>query len=335
MTEDIIAVDAFGGDYSPHEVIKGALEAAEQYGIRIVLVGRKNVLRTLLRKYPADSTISIIDAKQYIGYDEHPVKAIRSKPDSTIVIGTKLIKENKAAAFVSAGNTGAVLAAAFLYLDKLENVERPALCGVININPSNPVLLIDAGANVDCRPIFLVQFAELGNIFARQILNLESPRVSLLNIGEENVKGNALTKETYQILISSKVNFIGNIEGHDIFKNKTDIIVTDGFTGNIVLKTMEGFGEYFRDLIQPEQSLRVSNGIYGPALIQYSEMLSKVKHMDYKEYGGACLLGVKGNIIVAHGRSKSTAIKNAIYLAYQTSKSKVLEAVKEQTLTAK
>jgi glycerol-3-phosphate acyltransferase PlsX len=333
MTEDIIAVDAFGGDYSPHEVIKGALEAVEQYGIKIALVGQKNVLNMLLRKHSSKENISVINAKQTIGYNEHPVKAIRSKPDSSIVIGTKLIKEGNASAFVSAGNTGAVLAAAFLYLDKLENVERPALCGVININPSNPVLLVDAGANVDCRPTFLVQFAELGSIFAKKILNLASPRVSLLNIGEEDVKGNVLAKETYQILANSKVNFVGNIEGHDIFKNKTDIVVTDGFTGNIVLKTMEGFGEYFRDLLQPEKSLKVANGIYGPALIQYSEMVSKVKHMDYKEYGGACLLGVKGNIVVAHGRSKSTAIKNAIYLAYQTSRSRVLEAVKEQTLT--
>jgi glycerol-3-phosphate acyltransferase PlsX len=333
MTESIIAVDAFGGDYSPHEVIKGAVEAAEQYGIHIVLIGQKNVLKMLLRKYSPKNSIDIIDAKQNIGYNEHPVKAIRSKPDSSIVIGTKLVKEGNASAFVSAGNTGAVLTAAFLYLEKLENVERPALCGVININPSNPVLLIDAGANVDCKPLFLAQFAELGNIFAKRILSLESPRVSLLNIGEEEVKGNALTKETYQILTKSDINFTGNVEGHDIFKDKTDVIVTDGFTGNIVLKTMEGFGEFVTDLLQPEQSLKVTNGIHGLALIQYSEMISRVKHMDYKEYGGACLLGVKGNIIVAHGRSKSTAIKNAIHLALQTSKSRVLEAVKEHTST--
>jgi glycerol-3-phosphate acyltransferase PlsX len=331
MTETIIAVDAFGGDYSPHEVIKGAVEAAEQYGIHTALIGQQNVLKMLLRKYSSQNAITIIDAKQSIGYHEHPVKAIRSKPNSSIVIGTKLVKEGNASAFVSAGNTGAVLTAAFLYLDKLENVERPALCGVININPTHPVLLIDAGANVDCRPLFLAQFGELGSIFAKRVLSLESPRVSLLNIGEEDVKGNSLTKETYQLLKKSDINFTGNVEGHDLFKGKTDVVVTDGFTGNIVLKTMEGFGEFVTDLLQPEQSLKVSSGISGQALIQYSEMINKVKHMDYKEYGGACLLGVKGNIIVAHGRSKSLAIKNAIHLAFQTSTSQLLEAVKEHT----
>jgi glycerol-3-phosphate acyltransferase PlsX len=331
MTEPIIAVDAFGGDYSPHEIIKGALEASDQYGIHTVLVGQKNVLNMLLRKYSSKNTIPVVDAKQSIGYHEHPVKAIRSKPNSSIVVGTKMVKAGDASAFVSAGNTGAVLTAAFLYLDKLENIERPALCGVINVNPSHPVLLIDAGANVDCRPLFLAQFAEFGSIFARRILSLKTPRISLLNIGEEEVKGNTLTKETFEILSKSDINFIGNIEGHDIFKGKTDVIVTDGFTGNIVLKTMEGFGEFITDLLQPEQSLKVTSGISGKALIQYSEMINKVKHMDYKEYGGAGLLGVKGNIIVAHGRSKSTAIKNAIHLAYQTSKSNVLEAVKEHT----
>jgi glycerol-3-phosphate acyltransferase PlsX len=331
MTETIIAIDAFGGDYSPHEVVKGAIEAFEQYGIQTILIGQKNVIKMLLRKYSPKISIPIVDAKQNIGYNEHPVKAIRSKPNSSIVIGTKLVKDGSASAFVSAGNTGAVLAATFLYLDKLENIERPALCGVININPSNPILLVDAGANVDCRPLFLAQFAELGTIFARRVLSLESPRVSLLNIGEEDVKGNALTQETYQLLKKSDINFAGNIEGHDLFKGKTDIVVTDGFTGNIVLKTMEGFGEFFTELIQPERSLKVANGISGRALIQYSEIISKVKHMDYKEYGGACLLGVRGNIIVAHGRSKSVAIKNAIHLAFQASNSRVLEAVKQHT----
>lgn len=333
MTKHIIAVDAFGGDYAPHEIVKGAIEAAEQYSIEIALIGQKSALKMLLRKYPTKAAISILNAGQSIGYNENPVKAVRSKPDSTIVIGTNLVKTGDVSAFISAGNTGAVLTAAYLNLPKFENVERPALCGVININPSHPVLLIDAGANVDCRPIYLAQFAEMGSIFARQLLSYQFPRVSLLNIGEEKMKGNSLTKETYQILAKSNLNFVGNIEGHDILKGNTDVIVTDGFTGNIVLKTMEGFGDFLKDILNPEQSLKVINGIYGPALIKYSELLSKAKTMDYKEYGGACLLGIKGNIIVAHGRSNSTAIKNAIYLAYQTSKSNVLELIEYHKLS--
>jgi glycerol-3-phosphate acyltransferase PlsX len=324
----LIAVDAFGGDYAPQEIVKGAVEAANQYKIEIALVGQKPVLRMLLRKHSKNVKLNIIHASQIIDFNEHPVEAIRSKRDSSIVIGTNLVRDGIASAFVSAGNTGAILAAAYLNLKKVAGIERPALCGVIQINPLNPVLLIDAGANVDCRSKFLVQFAELGNYFAQLILGVNQPRIALLNVGEEDIKGNFLAKETFQLLKKTSLNFIGNIEGHEILKGKADVIVTDGFTGNIILKTMEGFGEFFQDLLKPEESARLANSIQGSALVHYTELLSRTKLMDYKEYGGACLLGVNGNIIVAHGRSQAKAIKNAIFLAHQTTVANIADYIK-------
>lgn len=325
----LIAIDAAGGDFAPHEIVKGAIAAAEQFPIEIALVGKKATLQMLERRLLKKSLFTIYNASQVIDYKEHPVQAIRSKPDSSIVIGIKLVKEGIASAFVSAGNTGAVLAAAYFGLNKLENVDRPALCGVINIDPDKPILLIDAGANVDCRPNHLVQFAKLGSIFASKVLNITSPKIALLNIGEEEIKGNSLVKATYQLLKNDQINFIGNIEGHEILKGKADVIVADGFIGNILLKTMEGFGEFFRDLLKPEMASQLVNSLHGSALVHYNELITKARRMDYKEYGGACLLGVDGNIIVAHGRSQATAIKNAIYLAYQTASMNIVESIKK------
>jgi len=193
----LIAIDAAGGDYAPHEVVKGALEAAEQYQIEIALVGQEAPLKMLGRRLRKKSAFHIFNASQEIDFNEHPVQAIRNKPDSSIVIGTNLVRDGIADAFVSAGNTGAVLTSAYFNLKKLTCIERPALCGVINVNPLNPFLLIDAGANVDCRPNYLVQFAEIGNIFANRVMNMASPRIALLNVGGEEVKGNSLAKDTH------------------------------------------------------------------------------------------------------------------------------------------
>jgi glycerol-3-phosphate acyltransferase PlsX len=324
----LIAVDAFGGDYAPQEVVKGAVEAADQYHIDIAMVGKKTALQMLRRRYGEKSSFEIINAPEVIEFNEHPVQAIRNKPDSSIVVGTKMVKDGVASAFISAGNTGAVLAAAYIILKKIAHVERPALCGVIGVNPENPVLLIDSGANVDCKPSYLVQFAQLGNIFAEKIFENTNPKIALLNIGEEEIKGNSLSIETFQLLKKTSLNFIGNIEGHEILKGKADVIVTDGFTGNIMLKTMEGFGEFFQEMILTDQSSKVVEDMQGPALVHYTELISRAKRLDYKEYGGACLLGVNGNIIVAHGRSHSKAIKNAIFLAYQAANMNIAECVR-------
>lgn len=311
----MIVVDADGGDYAPHEVIKGVLEATEDCEIDIALVGRKVVLEKLLRRYAKDREFTIIEASQSIGYDERPVQAIRNNPDSSIVVGTKLVRDGIASAFVSAGNTGAVLSAAFVILGKIEYIQRPALCGIIHVSAARPLLLIDAGANVDCQPSYLIGFAQLGAAFARGFLDTDSPRVGLLNNGDEATKGNLLMRDSYQLLKKSNLNFIGNIESQDILTGKADIVVTDGFTGNIVLKTLEGVGDMFHQFEEVARSIGVDYQLQGAALVHYEKLTSIVRRMDYEECGGALLLGVRGNIIVAHGRSRSKAIKNAINLA--------------------
>ena len=242
----IIAVDAAGGDYAPHEIVKGAIKAAQEYEVEIALVGRRNVLHVLagrsLRKYG----ITIVEASQVIEPNESPVRAIRNKPDSSIVVGINLLKSGDAQAFVSAGNTGAVLGAALLNLGKVKGVARPAIGCFLDTMSSLPTLLVDIGANADCRPEHLVEFARLGSIYSKCILGIESPRVGLLSNGGEETKGSRLVKETYRLLKKAKdINFVGNIEGHDIHKRKTDVIVTDGFTGNIVIKTIEGLSDNF------------------------------------------------------------------------------------------
>lgn len=327
MNKMIIAVDAEGGDFAPRELVKGAIEAASEYDIELILIGQKAVLDMLVRRQAKKKKISVLEASQSIACSEPPVQAVRKKPDSAIVIGTKLVKEGKASAFVSAGSTGAVLAAAFLYLERIKGVQRPALCGLIQINPDNPVLIIDVGANVDCRPDHLVQFGQLGSIFAREFLKVDLPRVGLLNNGEEEIKGNALIRESFQHLKKSNLNFIGNIEGQDILQKKADVIVTDGFTGNVVLKALEGFGDAFLKVLGIGESLKVDRQLQGSALVHYVQLASMVERTDYKKYGGALLLGVNGNIIVAHGRSQARAIKNAMHLAYRAVETNVVDAI--------
>ena len=239
----IIAVDASGGEYAPHEIVKGAIKAAQEYNMDIILVGNKSVLQLLARKYLNKLNISIVDASQTISFDESPIKAIQDKPKSSIVIGINLLKEGTASAFVSAGNSGAVVAAALLNLGKIEGIPRPAIGSFLNIVPTTPTFLIDVGANVDCRPEHMIWFAHLGAIYVRQILNIASPRIGLLNIGQEESKGNKLIRESYKLLKETNLNFVGNIEGQDIFKGTAEVIVTDGFTGNILLKTLEGIGD--------------------------------------------------------------------------------------------
>jgi glycerol-3-phosphate acyltransferase PlsX len=329
----IIAIDADGGDYGPREIVKGATEAANEYQVDIALLGKKAVLDMLVRRHSKKQNCIIIETGQTITCDEQPVQAVRNKPNSSIVVGTKLVKDGFASAFISAGNTGAVLTAAYLILGQLPDIHRPALCSVIHIIPSNPFLLIDVGANVDCQANHLAQFAQLGSTFARGLLDIDKPRVALLNNGVEEIKGNLLMRETYKLLKESDLNFVGNLEGQDILNGKTDVIVTDGFTGNIVLKSLEGFVDIFQHLLGRGQSLNIDRHLQGSALVHYSDLTSMVKRMDYKEYGGACLLGVNGNIIVAHGRSHAKAIKSAVQLAHRAAESQVVEAIKEAIST--
>lgn len=327
----IIAVDAAGGEYSPHEIVKGAIKAAQEYDVQIALVGRRDILYVLAGRHLGKLDMSIIDARQTIGYDDSPIEAVRSKLNSSIVVGTNLVRDGAASAFVSAGNTGAVLYSALLNLGKIKGIERPALGSIININTTAPVLLIDAGANANCRPGHLVQFARLGITYVREIFGIDSPRVGLLNTGEEETRGNRLIKESYPLLKKAKMNFIGNLEGHDITRGTTDILVTDGFTGNIVLKTIEGLGDTFLKLRQVGEILSAARHLQGRALLLDVGLGSLVKRMDYREYGGACLLGVNGNIIISHGRSQAKTIKNAIGLAKQTVEKNICQRIKEES----
>ena len=327
----IIAVDASGGDYAPHEIVKGAIRAAQEYDVEIALVGKKDVLHVLAGRSLRKTGITIIDAPQNIDCNESPMKAIRDKPDSSIVVGVNLVKSGEASAFVSAGSTGAVFGASLLALGKVNGVTRPAIGCFLDDISSFPALLVDAGANADCRPEHLLEFARMGSLYSKYLLKIESPRVGLLSNGAEQHKGNHLVQETYRLLKeAADINFVGNLEGHDIARRSTDVIVTDGFTGNIVIKTIEGLNDNFLGSLRQMGHI-FSSGyrLRGRDLLRDIGLGSLVKKMDYTEYGGACLVGVNGNIIIAHGRSQAKAIKNAIGLARETVEKGITEIIRE------
>ncbi len=327
-----IAVDAMGGDYAPVEIVKGVIKAIHEYkGIEIILIGKQPLLHVLAGKQIKKLGISVVHAEQNIEFHEHPMEALRNKPDASIPVGIGLIKQGKADAFISAGSTGAVFAAALTMLGKVEGVSRPAIASIINLSHTRlPALLLDAGANADCRPQHMVQFAQLGNLYASRIFGLASPRIGLLSNGTEDTKGNRLTVETHQILRKSGLNFIGNIEGNDLVNDVADIIVTDGFTGNILLKALEGLGESIVRIRGVEKAHTTGNPrLTGKSLSAAVGLSSFIRNMDYSEFGGACLLGVRGNVIISHGRSKAKAIKNAIGIANRTAEQNIAKALSE------
>ncbi|MBN1189704.1 MAG: phosphate acyltransferase PlsX [Dehalococcoidales bacterium] len=326
----IIAVDAVGGDYAPGEIIKGSVQAVEENDINIVLVGKKSLIHVSGARRLKNSRITIMDASQIIEADEHPMKAVLGKPDSSIVVGINMLKENKAQAFVSAGNTGALFGAAYLKLGLMEGIERPAICAILDITEATPVLLLDAGANADCKPHYLVQFAEMGDNFARRVMGIDSPRIGLLSNGIEETKGNRLVVESHELLKNCGLNFIGNIEANDMAKSKADVVVTDGFTGNVVLKTLEGMGDAVQNFKQLWHSVYKDSNVHGSTLHHSLGLQSWAKKLDFREVGGACLLGVNGNVIKAHGRSRSNAIKNAINLARQVTASNIGVLLKKE-----
>jgi glycerol-3-phosphate acyltransferase PlsX len=326
-----IAVDAMGGDYAPVEIVKGVIKAVHEYkGLEIILIGKQPLLHVLAGRQLKKLGIIVVHAEQNIEFHEHPMEALRQKPDASIPIGIGLLKAGKADAFISAGSTGAVFAASLVMLGKVEGVSRPAIASIINLSHSSlPALLLDAGANADCRPPHLVQFAQLGNLYASRIFGLESPRIGLLSNGSEDTKGNRLTIESHQLLRQAGLNFIGNIEGNDLVNDVADVIVTDGFTGNIILKALEGLGESIVKMHGGEKTRTGNSRLTGRALSDDTGLRSFIKNMDYSEFGGACLLGVKGNVIISHGRSKAKAIKNAIGIANRTAERGIAQALSE------
>jgi len=321
-----IALDAMGGDLSPVEPIKGAVLAAKEFEIDIALVGPPNVLEAELKKHPRSRRVSVVAGGDAIGMEEDRiVQAVRQRRDASINVATGLVRDGDADAVVSAGNTGAVMASAFLFLGRIPGIERPALGTLLPYNAGR-VFLIDAGANADCRPSQLVQFAEMGAAYMERVMGLQRPRVGLLNVGEEPGKGNELIQEAFERLRESDLNFIGNVEGVHVHKGVCDVVVTDGFTGNVALKVGEGIADY---ILEQVRGVIKSSPLYVSAAILLKPALrSALKRLQYEEYGGAHLMGVNGVVVIAHGRSDAVAIKNAIRLAKDAAGSGLLETMR-------
>ncbi len=311
-----IALDAMGSDNAPEPEVAGAIRAARELPVEVILVGRQDVIEQQLKSYPQrPANLSVLHAPEVIGMDESPVAAIRKKRDSSINIGVQLLKDKKVDAFVSAGNTGAVASASTLIAGLLPGIERPGIA-ILLPGVKGDTLLIDVGANIDPKPLHLLQYALMGEAYVRCVLGKSRPTVGLLNVGEEETKGTEFIKETYGMLEGSGVNFVGNVEGHDIFSGEFDVIVCDGFAGNVALKTAESLAHAINFLLK--RSLKMSPITRLGAWLARDAFLQLRKEVDYAEHGGAQLLGVDGISIIAHGASSGKAIKNALRVAYES-----------------
>jgi glycerol-3-phosphate acyltransferase PlsX len=335
-----VVLDAMGGDRAPGVVIDGAVRAVQAYDVEIILVGREaEIKRELARHDTDDLKLSILHASEVVEMDEH-VDAVKSKPDASIRVGMRLVREGQADAFVSAGNSGAVMASAIFDLRRIRGIKRPAL-GVVYPAADTPVLLIDNGANTDPTPENLVQFAQMGAVYAERLMGFPNPRVAIVSNGEEAEKGNRLVRETYPILEASGLNFVGNAEGKDLCKGIAEVVVTDGFTGNVMIKLTEGIvsflARYFRRELTGGILGKLSLVLLVPSLIlalpglalQLPALRRIVKRLDYAEHGGVPLLGVDGVVIIAHGRSNAKAIKNAVRVAIESAEAGLVDVIKQ------
>jgi glycerol-3-phosphate acyltransferase PlsX len=315
-----IALDAVGTDKAPEPEIRGAILACRALPVRVHLVGPEVELRDLLDEYLENEDLPILihHASERIAMDEKAAHAVRAKKDSSMRVGLKLVREGQAAGFVTAGNTGAAMATAKMVLGALPGVDRPALATPMPTSTGRPCVLLDVGANVDCKPQNLAQFAVMGEIYARSVLKIEAPRVGLLSIGEEEAKGNDLTHEAYPLLKALPIRFMGNVEGRDIFNGNADVIVCDGFVGNVALKTSEGIGRFVRDALRESLNRTVTRKV--GALLSRQAFNDFRRRLDPTEYGGAILLGVRGVCIIGHGSSNDRAIFNGIRVAYEFAK---------------
>lgn len=325
-----IVVDAMGGDHAPAVVVDGAVQAARDLGLEVILVGRRPAIEAELGKHDwAGLRITLRHASEMIAMDEHnPAAAVKAQKDSSMVVGMELVKQRKADAFVTAGHSGAALAAALFRVGRIRGIRRPALSTIFpSQTPQGHCFLLDIGANADCKPEYLLQFAMMGSVYAERVLNVPRPRVAIVSNGEEEGKGNELVQETVPLLRASPLNFVGNAEGKDIPWGVADVIVTDGFTGNVIIKLSEGVSGLLMKIIKEE--------ITGSSLSKVGGLLAKPafdavkRRLDYREYGGAPLLGIDGVVIVAHGRSDAWALRNAIRTAAQAVENGVLEAIKQ------
>jgi phosphate acyltransferase len=325
-----IAIDAMGGDRAPEEIVAGALRAREELGVEVLLVGDPQQIESKLPPKTNIGQVEIVTAEEAIAMDEEALSAIRRKPKASINVAMDLVKARRADAVVSAGHSGAAMAAALLRLGRLPGIDRPAIGAVFpTMVAGKPVLILDVGANVDCRPKFLEQFAVMGSIYSQYVIGIEKPKVGLLNIGEEDCKGNDTAVRAHQMLReNTHINFVGNAEGRDVLSGHFDVIVCDGFVGNVLLKFAEAVGEVMLQIIREElpQGLR---GQIGTAILKPN--LRQIKQrMDHAEHGGALLLGVGGICIISHGSSQAPSIFNAIRMAKEAVDNQVLQRIQSQ-----
>jgi phosphate acyltransferase len=325
-----IAVDAMGGDHAPRSEVEGAIRAASEYPVRVILVGLEDVVRAELARHPnaAELPIEVRHATEFITMQDSAAKAVRTKKDSSIKVASRLMRDGEARGVVSAGNTGAAMVAAKIMQGMIRGVDRPALASAFPTVKGVPVVVLDVGANVDCTPEMLAQFAVMGEVYSRIIFRNRRPRVGILSIGEEEHKGNDLTRRTLPLLKALPIHFIGNLEGRDIFSGAADVVVCDGFIGNVTLKVSEGLVEFIVATLRESLEATV-RGKLGAVLSRdaYRELKKRV---DYSEYGGAPLLGVKGVNIICHGRSNANAIKNAIRTAVEFAQGRVNEKIEAE-----
>lgn len=324
-----IIVDAMGGDFAPGEIVHGVVKAVKEYNHDIVLVGDQRLIDQELKKYSGYSKdkIFIVHTEEVVTMDDSPSQIVRGKKNSSIHIGLKMLKNGEGSGFFSAGNTGAVMAVAKLFLRTIEGVDRPAI-GAIMPTLKGHSVMIDVGANVDCKPIHFLQFAIMGAAYAKIVLNIENPTVKLLSIGEEDIKGNEMTKSVFKMLQSFRgINFKGNIEGKEIFKGVCDVIVSDGFAGNVALKASESAGMYISTLLKEELTRDIVSKL--GAFLAKGAFKRIKKRIDYTEYGGAPLLGVNGAVIIGHGSSSSNAVKNAIRVAGELAEQRISSIIEQ------
>jgi len=325
-----IALDAAGGDYAPAEPVRGAVQAIQEYGLRVLLVGPTAEVEAELARQgvrgQARAAIEVVPADETIGIAEHPAAAVRSKRNSPPVVAARLVKEGQAAGFVSAGSTGVAMASALFVLGRIPGVERPALATIFP-TASGRCLLLDVGANADCRPLYLAQFAIMGSLYGERVLGVANPRVGLLNIGEEETKGSQVAQEAHRLIKGLGLNFVGNVEGKDVPAGMADVVVSDGFAGNVALKMAEGMAMLAFDLLKKEVggSLRTRLG----GLLLRPAFRGVMRRLDYEEYGGAPLLGVNGVAIVAHGRSRARAIRSALRVAKQSAEADLARLIED------
>ena len=323
-----IVIDGMGGDNAPKSNVEGAVNAIKEYQVDLIITGYKDLLEKEFSNYEFDrNKLEIVHTTEIIENEDKPVKAIRSKKDSSMVVALNLVKEGKADAIISAGNTGALLAGGLFVVGRIKGIDRPCLCSAIPNVKRGMTLIADCGANADCKPKNLVEFAAMSNIYSRKVLGLENPKVALANVGLEEGKGNDLVKRSYEEIKKLDLNFIGNVEAREVINAYTDIIICDGFTGNILLKSAEGVALSVMSLIK-ETFMASTKSKIGALLIK--DDLRKLKSfIDYSEYGGAPLLGLNGGVIKAHGSSDAKAIKNAINQGIKFSKGKVVEDINQ------